>query len=113
MLIEETQTFGTNGFQKRNLVLSTDEEYPQKILIEFVQKKCEILDKYGVGQGVKISINLRGRDWTNPEGQVKYFNTIQGWRIEEHATDSAPEAEDAFQTTDDINEEEHDDLPFG
>ena len=82
-LINETQTFGaTSNFKKRELVVTTDEQYPQMIMIEFVQDKCDLLDNYGIGQEVKVSINLRGREWINPQGVAKYFNTIQGWRIE-------------------------------
>ena len=81
-LINETQTFGAKEFKKRELVVTTDEQYPQMIMIEFVQDKCDLLDNYGIGQEVKVSINLRGREWINPEGVAKYFNTIQGWRIE-------------------------------
>lgn len=70
------------SFSKREVVVTTSEQYPQHILIEFNQDKCDYLDKYTVGQAVIISINLRGREWVNPEGESKYFNTIQGWRIE-------------------------------
>ena len=80
--IGETQTFGTNGFRKREMVVTTDEQYPQFIQLEFVQDKVELLDKFQVDQTVKVSVNLRGREWINPEGEAKYFNTIQGWRIE-------------------------------
>mgnify|MGYP000427502946 FL=1 len=81
-MIGETQTFGNNGFRKRELVITTEEQYPQHIMIEFVQDKSDLLNNHGVGQDVKVSINLRGREWTNPQGEVKYFNSIQGWRIE-------------------------------
>lgn len=77
-----TQEFGSNGFKKREVVIETGEQYPQSILIEFVQDKCAVLDHFEEGQDVKISINLRGREWISPQGEVKYFNTIQGWRIE-------------------------------
>jgi len=30
-LVGETKTFGTNGFRKRELVVTTDEQYPQHI----------------------------------------------------------------------------------
>lgn len=79
--IHKTKTFGANGFRKRELLITTDEQYPQHILIEFIQDKCELLDQYKVGQEVKISINIRGKEWMSPEGVVKYFNSIQGWRI--------------------------------
>ncbi|TLP82611.1 DUF3127 domain-containing protein [Maribacter sp. ACAM166] len=116
-LIGEAQTFGSNGFRKRELVVTTDEQYPQHIMVEFVQDKCDLLNSYGVGQDVKVSINLRGREWTNPQGQVKYFNSIQGWRIE-NVSQSQPEGMppvppmEAFEPADKLNEEDHDDLPF-
>ena len=81
--IDETKTYGTNGFRKREVVVTTEEQYPQHILVEFIQDKCELLNAYQVGQSVKIGINLRGREWVNPQGETKYFNTVQGWRIEE------------------------------
>ena len=77
-LIGETATYGKNNFAKRELVLTTEEQYPQDILIEFVQDKCDVLDNFQKGQSVKIGINIRGREWTNPQGEVKYFNSIQG-----------------------------------
>lgn len=77
-MIGETQTFGSNGFRKREIVVTTEEQYPQDIMVEFVQDKTDLLNIYKVGQNVKVSINLRGREWTNPQGEVKYFNSIQG-----------------------------------
>lgn len=70
------------SFRKREMVVTTDEQYPQHILIEFAQDKCDLLDSYKPGENVKVGINLRGREWVNPEGESKYFNQIQGWRIE-------------------------------
>src|SRR5436190_5625638 len=70
------------SFKKRELVVTTDEQYPQMIMIEFTQDKCDLLNNYNVGEQVKVSINLRGREWINPQGEAKYFNSIQGWRIE-------------------------------
>ena len=81
-LIGKTETFGAKGFRKRELVVTTEEQYPQSILIEFVQDKCDLLNAFKVGQKITVSINLRGREWINPQGETKYFNSIQGWRIE-------------------------------
>lgn len=117
-MIGETQTFGNNGFRKREIVVTTEEQYPQDIMVEFVQDKTDLLNNYKVGQNVKISINLRGREWTSPQGELKYFNSIQGWRIEALQTEtSSPDMPpmppaDAFEPVSNINEDEHDDLPF-
>lgn len=112
-LINEVQTFGSNGFRKRDMVVTTDEQYPQMILVEFVQDKCDLLNNYKVGQDVTISINLRGREWVNPQGEAKYFNSIQGWRIEAAQGAGAPEG-GSFETTSApaASTEEADDLPF-
>ena len=117
-LIGETQTFGSNGFRKREVVITTEEQYPQHIMLEFVQDKTDLLDNYQVSQQVKININLRGREWVNPQGETKYFNSIQGWRIENLQQESSnsemppiPPA-DAFEPAGDLNEDDHDDLPF-
>ena len=116
-MVGETQTFGSNGFRKREVVVTTEEQYPQHIMVEFVQDKTDLLNNYQVGQHVKISINLRGREWVNPQGETKYFNSIQGWRIEAVQAEAAagmpavPPA-DAFEPAGDLKEEDHDDLPF-
>ncbi len=118
-VIGETQTFGNNGFRKREIVITTEEQYPQHLMVEFVQDKTDLLNTFSVGQQVKISINLRGREWVNPQGETKYFNSIQGWRIEALQADTpaggqmppVPPA-DAFEPAGDLNEDEHDDLPF-
>ena len=107
-------------FKKREMVVTTDEQYPQHIMIEFTQDKCDLLDSYRVGEPVKVSINLRGREWVNPQGETKYFNSIQGWIIEKmqaEAPAGAPQmppmpAAEAFEPATNFNEEEHDDLPF-
>lgn len=70
-------------FKKRDFVL-TDEssQYPQDILFQVVQDKTNLLDKFSEGQEVTVHFNLKGREWTSPTGDVKYFNTLECWRIE-------------------------------
>ncbi len=106
-------------FRKRELVVTTDEQYPQHIMIEFTQDKSDLLNNVAVGDAVKVSINLGGREWVNPQGETKYFNSIRGWRIEKAQTEApamqqtAPmPAAEAFAPATDFKEEEHDDLPF-
>ena len=105
-VLGETKTFGAKGFRKRDVVVTTDEQYPQDILIEFVQDKCDILNKYAVGQSVKVGINLRGREWVSPQGEVKYFNSVQGWRI-----DATPSLGSKAEVVAEV-EQDNGDLPF-
>lgn len=116
--IDETKEYGSNGFRKRELVITTEEQYPQHILVEFVQDKTDLLNNFQIGQNIKVSINLRGREWVNPQGETKYFNSIQGWRIESLQEDAQsgdvppiPPME-AFEPANDLNVKDHDDLPF-
>jgi len=110
----------TPSYTKRELVIVTNEQYPQSIMIEFGQGKCnEYLDKLTIGDEVKVSINLGGREWVNPQGETKYFNSIKGWRIEKivDATATAPAQAPpmpaaAFPPATVLNEDEPDDLPF-
>jgi len=108
----------TASFKKRELVVTTDEQYPQHIMIEFGQDKCDLLNNFNIGDAVKVSINLRGREWVSPQGETKFFNSLQGWRVEKVAAEGAPTqappmpAAAAFAPATNLNEEEADDLPF-
>ena len=109
-VIEKPQSFGSNNFTKLDYVVTTDEQYPQDIKIELHQDKCDLIKSYNVGDNIKTSINLRGREWINPQGEAKYFNSIVGWRIEKVETapnvDLPPAIEDKSLT------EVEKDLPF-
>lgn len=124
--VSETMTFAS-GFQKRELILLTQEQYPQPINIEFLQEKINLLDNVSEGDNIKIGINIRGREWTSPQGEVKYFNSITGWRLEKVAdnasepTQAQPVAQNtAVQSTtpssatneNPFADDEDDDLPF-
>ena len=104
---DETKTYGDSGFRKREFIMVTADQYPQHILLELVQDKCDILDSYNVGDDIKVSVNLNGRLWTNPEGVEICFNAIQGWRIEKVT-------EETIQDSDQkpLGNENPDDLPF-
>ena len=75
-----SQTFN-KGFRKREFVIETGDKYPQKIIFGLVQDKCDMLDSYGVGDTVAVAFDVKGRDWTDKSGQVKYFNTLEAFRI--------------------------------
>lgn len=107
-------------FKKRQVIIKTDENYPQFIAVEFQQDRVDLLDPYQVGQNVTISLNLAGRLWTNPQGEEKCFNTIKGWKVQKVGTVPTPAAippATAYapalpNNTAAMNEEEASDLPF-
>ena len=111
--IGKIETFGDNGFKVIKFVVeTTDEQYPQTLELQCTQEKADNLVKFNkVGDVVDCSINLRGREWTNPQGEVKTFNTIEAWKVfkSEVSEIDAP----AFQevSSGDLKEVA-DDLPF-
>lgn len=122
--ISDTQQI-SGSFKKREIVVTTEEQYPQHLSIEFVQDKTDLLNNYRDGDKVTIGINLRGREWTSPQGEVKFFNSIQGWKIDKNAPVAAPNpapgvsaastaAPNDFGTPPGMTpyQEDDDDLPF-
>lgn len=116
--IQDVQVI-TPSFKKREFVITTQEQYPQDILLELTQEKTDILNKYKAGDVVNASINIRGREWINPEGVAKYFNTIQVWAMEpltnsmpqENGSNPVASAQPVFTPVSASNGDD-DDLPF-
>jgi single-stranded DNA-binding protein len=78
-------------FSKREFVVTESTGmYPQDVLFQATQDKCALLDAVHPGDQVEVSFNLKGREWTSPQGEVKYFNTLEAWRIEK-AGQAAPQ----------------------
>ena len=90
----------SDRFQKREFVLTTEEQtpYPQQCLFQLTQDKCSVLDSLKEGDEIKVHFNLRGREWNGPQG-VKYFNTLEAWRIEKiGSTIVAPTTQPSTET---------------
>ena len=106
-------------FATREFVVTTEEQYPQHILLQLVQDKCDLIDMYAEGEKITVSINLAGREWTSPQGEIKYFNSIKAWKIqktERHEPEFGykPPVEtktNPMEAPSNFNEEESD-LPF-
>lgn len=111
----DTQTI-KETFKKREFVLEFAEnpQYPEFIKFELIQSNCEQIDSINVGDDVSVNFNLKGRKWTDPNGQVKYFNSLQAWRVDKksNAPDNgdAPPPPDTEWMKEDFSKD--DDLPF-
>lgn len=104
-MIRPTQQV-SDKFSKREFVVtdSSDDKYPQDIMFELTQDKTSLLDNVMEGQEVEVSFNLRGREWKSPQGDVKYFNTLNAFKLD--TIGSAPVAITIASNSDD------EELPF-
>lgn len=118
----DVQTF-PSGFQKRDFVLQTNEQYPQFIEMQLLKDRVDALDFIEVGDYVEVKFDIKGREWTNPQGEVKYFNSIVAWSIvkqeavqPEYSTPApSPTAKEGKVKPNPENpfaDDEEDDLPF-
>lgn len=69
-------------FAKREFVVEIAGDYPQLISFQLTQDKCSLADSLNLDDEITVSYNLRGREWTSPQGEVKYFNTLEAWKID-------------------------------
>jgi hypothetical protein len=97
-VIKEVQQV-TDTFKKREFVVQYDENpmYPQYVLFQMIQDKCDLINGFNVGDMVDVSFNIRGREWTSPQGEIKYFNTLDAWRISPLQTGAVPQAQPQAQ----------------
>lgn len=112
-VISDTQQI-SDSFKKREfVVLDASGQYPQTIMLQTVQDRCEMLDGFKVGDAVEVTFFLRGREWTNPkDGVVRYFNSLDAWKIEAVGSGSDNAAASGSSSAETFVEEGEDDLPF-
>ncbi len=108
----ETQQV-SEKFKKREFVITDNSsQYPQHISFQLTQDKCNLIDQYNVGAEIKVHFNLRGREWTSPQGEVRYFNTLEAWRIESSANNNNSSSNKVENIPETFTATEGDDLPF-
>lgn len=110
-VIKDTQQV-SDKFSKREMIVTTpDDKYPQDIMLELQQDQTSLLDAFMEGQEVEVSFDIRGREWTSPTGDIKYFNTLKAFRVE--AIGAAPAKPKPVKVVAEVTSEaEDDDLPF-
>ncbi len=107
----------SDKFQKREFVVTdASGNYPQDILFQLTQDRTSLLDDINENDVVNVTFNIRGREWTSPKGEVKYFNSLDVWKIEKSqggGTPTPPDIEPAkSDDAETLVEEGDDDLPF-
>jgi len=110
-LIEKFETQEVSAsFRKREFIVEYAEnpQYPEFLKFELIQSNCEQLDPLQIGSVININFNLKGRKWTDPSGNVKYFNSLQAWRLEQGESSESQEPGEWLK--EDFSEDN--DLPF-
>ena len=74
-------TVVSDKFTKREFVIVTKDQYPQYLSFQLTQDKVSLLDPVNVGDDIVVNFNLRGREWINPQGEKKYFNSLECWSL--------------------------------
>jgi|TARA_B100000809_G_scaffold150553_1_gene148048 hypothetical protein len=99
----------TETFKKREFIIQDNKnpEYPEYIKVEVIQDKVSLLDNINIGDEINVLINIKGRKWEDKEGNIKYFNSIQGWKIESENLNLNQDNND-----DNFNQDSGEDLPF-
>lgn len=103
-------------FKKREFVITvTASQYPQYIIFQLTQDKCSLIDPFQVGEEIRVHFNLRGREWKDREGKIRYFNSLEAWKLEKAGATSP--TQNPSQTQDSVpesfsNKTADDDLPF-
>ncbi|NDC73851.1 DUF3127 domain-containing protein [bacterium] len=105
----DEQTFGS-GFNKREFVLTIESgRFPQDIKFECVKDKVGLVAELKPGAEVKVSFDLRGREW-----KESYFVNLNAWKIEAVGAASAASApeDDGAPLPEPPGETVDDDVPF-
>lgn len=113
-----TEKFDTQSiketFKKREFVLEYAEnpQYPEFLKFELIQSNCEQIDDIEAGDEVVVNFNLKGRKWTDPKGETKYFNSLQAWRVDKKSSSSADSPPPPTEEWAKEDFSQDDDLPF-
>ncbi len=107
-------------FRKREFIVEYTEnpQYPEFLKFELIQSNCDQIEQIPVGSDISVTFNLKGRKWTDRQGKVVYFNSLQAWRVEQEATspsgENIPGSEAPAPTEDWMSSgaADDDDLPF-
>ena len=93
IVINPTQQV-SEKFKKREFVMETYEDvngqtYTNFAKMQAVQAKCDVLDKYKVGDMVTVHFNIKGNKWEK-DGKVNYISNLDMWKIEAASGSVAP-----------------------
>lgn len=113
-IVQRTETFRTREF-----VIEKTEDIGGRMITNYVkfqsvQDRTAIIDRFNIGDEVKVSFNIKGTRWEK-NGNVNYITNLDAWRVEllnNNQTQPAPANESFSNGPIDKAPDFVDDLPF-
>ncbi|MBR4216044.1 MAG: DUF3127 domain-containing protein [Bacteroidales bacterium] len=117
-LLERRSGVSANGtnWTSQDFVIEIPGQYPQSAVFNVYGDRVQ-LDQYQIGENIKVSFDIRGREY-----QGKWYNTLNAWKIERIGANNAqptgqqPATQPAGQPAGPVEEPQAsaqgDDLPF-
>jgi len=88
-------------FKKREVIIDeSDVKFPNVCMLEFTQDGTDMIDAYNVGEKVTVQVNVRCREWVNPQGESKYFTSLNAWKIERVEGEAPQEKAESLDAAD-------------
>jgi len=84
--IQPTQQIKEN-FSKREFVIEITQQtntgmtFTNYASFQLVNNACSLMDRFQVGQEVRVSFDIRGNRWEK-DGQVRYITNLNAWRVD-------------------------------
>ena len=99
----------SGNFQSRDFVIEVESgQYSQLIKFQLTQDRCDLIDSYSDGEEIKVSFDLRGREWDG-----KYFTNLNAWRLNRTSTGKTEDVKTTDQEEDlSFPDGKFNDLPF-
>ena len=99
-------------FKKREFVLTDFGQYPQVLLFQLTNQNCDFLTNFSIGDEIEVLFNVRGKEWVNPSGEAKYFNSLEAWKIQKIGNNMVEKIEINSEFPKGLEPEDDDILPF-
>jgi Domain of unknown function (DUF3127) len=79
--VQRTETFRTREF-----VIEKTEDIGGRMITNYVkfqgvQDRTSIIDRFNIGDELKVSFNIKGTKWEK-NGTVNYITNLDAWRVE-------------------------------
>jgi hypothetical protein len=77
----------TESFKTREFVVEKSDEINSRTIVNYikfqcVQDKTSLLDRFNIGDEIKVYFNIKGSRWEK-DGRTNYITNLDAWRMEQ------------------------------